>query len=639
MTRRSLVLVASTLVLLGGCAQLGMHWWAEAAPTPSLSVPPTPGATPWTGTEPLDDPSSFHFAVVSDRTGEHRDGVFAAAMPRVNLLQPAFVVSVGDLIEGYTDDADRLAREWDEIEGYVGQLEMPFFYAAGNHDMSNAAMAEAWQQRFGPSYYDFRYKGVHFVVLNSELFAMVHDPSKPVPGPYTQAAQMAWVEEALAANREARWTFVIIHQPLWDSPKIHPDWLRVEELLGERPYTVFAGHYHRYTRHKRRGRDYVTLATTGGGSRLRGTPWGEFDHVAFVRVGKDEPVIANVVLDGVLPVDVRDEAFRRQVSQMAEAIVPLPLVGAGATFRKGRLRLQISNPLDRPLEIEGRIEGSEDLEPGVARVSREVAAGGVIHVEVPLRARAPVPYERLAPARAHFTLRAAGPDGAPIEIEVERALAPDGRFRVGRGQVTLDGDLSEWGTLRYVADAPAEIEGHGLYRGSQDASFRFDLRQDAERLYLAVQVVDDSVVASAAATAREQDHVLVSLDARPERAENGNLFAMIRAGALRKMVTSYATLGPARPDPILSLFAGGGPEVGPSPVETASLRTADGYAVELAVPHSRLDEHAGGAWQGLRLNLTVSDFDEGEPDHMNLSWRPSRFGGGAAEGAGSISRR
>ncbi|MCS7045656.1 MAG: hypothetical protein NZO58_04805, partial [Gemmataceae bacterium] len=36
----------------------------------------------------------FQFAFVSDRTGGHRANVFAQAVHKLNLLQPAFVVSV-----------------------------------------------------------------------------------------------------------------------------------------------------------------------------------------------------------------------------------------------------------------------------------------------------------------------------------------------------------------------------------------------------------------------------------------------------------------------------------------------------------------------------------------------------------------
>ncbi len=640
MKLRSVLLSALTLVLLAGCAQLGMHWMAEARPAPRIEAPAPPGeATPWTGLAALDAPEDFHFAVVSDRTGEHRAGVFAAAMPKLNLLQPAFVVSVGDLIEGYTDDRARLAEEWDEIEGFVDGLRMPFFYAAGNHDMSNQVMAETWRDRFGPSYYHFRYKGALFVVLNSELFGMVHDPRKSVPGPWTQAEQMAWVEQVLAENADVRWTFVFVHQPLWDAPQIHPDWLKVEELLGERGYTVFAGHYHRYTEHVRSGRRFITLATTGGGSQMRGLPWGEFDHVAFVRMTEadgDEPVVANVMLDGVQGADVRTADLRALVDTMAGAVAVLPLRGAGRTFRSATARFEITNGLAQPLDVEAHFDAGRDLAPELDRATRRLAPGAVEVVEVPLRARQPLRYEELAPAHAHFTLRAAGPGGEPVEIEQQRALVPDGPFAITRSDeaVTVDGDLAEWDGLRFRVDAPAHVEGHGRYHGAEDASFRFDLRRDASHLYVAVEVTDDSIVASSHEIAREQDGVQLSLDPRPapERNQNGNLFALIRSGALAKMVTAFLTVEEPRPDPILALFAGGA-----EPVHLhAARRTPDGYATEVAIPIAALEERAGGEWDGLRVNVTVSDFDEGESGHNTLSWRPSRFSPGTAEGAGTF---
>jgi hypothetical protein len=55
---------------------------------------------PWTSLTPNVAADPCQFAIVSDRTGGHRQGVFSKAVQQVNLLQPAFVMSVGDLIEG-----------------------------------------------------------------------------------------------------------------------------------------------------------------------------------------------------------------------------------------------------------------------------------------------------------------------------------------------------------------------------------------------------------------------------------------------------------------------------------------------------------------------------------------------------------
>src|SRR5207244_9916688 len=87
---------------------------------------------PWTRTDLNNDRDEFQFAIVSDRTGGHRSKIFSQAIARLNLLQPEFVVSVGDLIEGGGNDTKRLNTQWQEFDGYVAQLHMPFFYVPGN---------------------------------------------------------------------------------------------------------------------------------------------------------------------------------------------------------------------------------------------------------------------------------------------------------------------------------------------------------------------------------------------------------------------------------------------------------------------------------------------------------------------------
>ena len=281
---------------------------------------------PWTGLR-VADADRFHFAVVSDNSGGERRGVFAGAVQRLNLLQPAFVLSVGDFIGGYTRSRVELAPQWDRFEKLIGQLRMPFFYVAGNHDYSNATMAEIWKERFGRSYYHFLYRDTLFIIINSELFDLTKAPwwtdRQPYPYDRQQKAQMMYVKNVLRAHPEVRWTFVFLHQPFWrrpwakpkaDTPSpangpwpthdfVPPDWERVEELLENRNYTIFAGHQHTYDYRSDQGphvHEKIALATTGGGSRLRGVEHGEFDHIVWVTMTDGGPVIANLKLDGIL---------------------------------------------------------------------------------------------------------------------------------------------------------------------------------------------------------------------------------------------------------------------------------------------------------------------------------------------------
>jgi hypothetical protein len=253
---------------------------------------------PWTSLKLNNDPDQFTFAVVSDRTGGHRDKVFSQSVARVNLLQPQFVMSVGDLIEGYTTKEETIKAEWDEFDGYVKKFQMPFFYAAGNHDLTNKTMVTKWGERYGKRYYSFTYKGVLFLVLCSE---------NPPSGMGTiDKEQRDWIEKTVAASADARWTFVFLHKPIWTAKDLVKNgWAPVEQMLAGRKYTVFCGHVHSYERFERNGAEYYQLATTGGGSRLRGVEYGEFDHVAWITVKKDRPLIANILLDGILPSDLK----------------------------------------------------------------------------------------------------------------------------------------------------------------------------------------------------------------------------------------------------------------------------------------------------------------------------------------------
>ncbi|MEE2679869.1 MAG: metallophosphoesterase [Myxococcota bacterium] len=592
-----------------------------AASGPVIEAAAPAGKAPWTGLAPRDEDSDFRFVVVSDRTGEHRPGVFAAAMEKIDRLEPAFVVSVGDLIEGYTEDRGELRDQWDEIDGYVGGLRAPFFYAAGNHDFSNEVMSNVWRERYGPSFYDFWYKDVHFVVLNSELFSAVGSRGKSIPGPDTQAAQMEWVERVLTQDRKARWTFVLVHQPLWDyGRRVHPGWLRVEELLGDRPYTVFAGHLHEYTAVTRNDRRYITLATTGGGSPLRGIDHGEFDHVALVTVTGEGPVITNLLLDGIQGPDVRTAAGRGAMRQLEGALSVEPLVQAGETFTVGKARFHVANTGKAVLEVQGAFEGNDQFSPAPESVSAEVLPGRDVSFEVDLRAPSPVPFSELQPGVARWTLRTTQADGTPVEHSQTSWLLPEKRFACVPVSETIavDGALEDWGQLRFpVPRRPGEESGSGV-------SFAFDVRCDDATVYVGIVVRDPSLFLSPNEIGRHQDGISVVFDARPdpERSENQHFFAAAMSGATRKMIIAPLAPVQPKPDPVFDKFIGPVPDS----VRRAARRTPGGYAAELAIPVAVLDERQGRPWDAFRMNVSVQDFDA-EGNHVGtVWWRPSRMG-------------
>ncbi|MEK7765591.1 MAG: metallophosphoesterase, partial [bacterium] len=302
---------------------LALAVFAAPAPAPDLVIDTGPGPRPWTHLNLANDPKAFQFAIVTDRTGGHREGIFESAVGKLNLLRPEFVMSVGDLVEGYTEDPAEITAQRDEFDGFVRRLAAPFFYVPGNHDVTNPVMLASWKERYGRDYHSFVYRGVLFVGLNSD------DPYPAKIG----AAQLAWLEKTLAGNRDARWTLVFLHRPLWDGDK-NSGWDKVEQLLAGRKYTVFAGHQHNYWKTVRQDMRYITLATTGGGSQLRGLAFGEFDHVAWVTMSDQGPIVANLLLGGILDEDIVTEQTR-EIPEKVAAVAPRQAVPvfAGAAPR------------------------------------------------------------------------------------------------------------------------------------------------------------------------------------------------------------------------------------------------------------------------------------------------------------------
>jgi hypothetical protein len=242
---------------------------------------------------------------VSDRTGGNRGKIFTRAVERINLLQPEFVLSVGDLIEGYTVKPEQITKEWDEFNGITAKFDMPFFYVPGNHDLTNSVMNDDWKARFGRKFYHFVYKDVLFFAVNSEdEDANEPDEKKKYKASYVSAKQTEYFKKVLEETKGVRWVMVFLHKPLWVAPDLDKNgWAAFEKALEGRQYSVFCGHVHRFQKFTRNGMNYYQLATTGGGSKLRGVEYGEFDHITWVTVKKGGPVISHVMLDGILPED------------------------------------------------------------------------------------------------------------------------------------------------------------------------------------------------------------------------------------------------------------------------------------------------------------------------------------------------
>jgi hypothetical protein len=328
------------------------------------------GPQPWTHLRFADRPENFHFAILADRAGGHRPDVFEAAVEQLNRLQPEFAICVGDLIEGNTTERPVLESMWSEMNAVTSRLTMPFFRVPGNHDVTTPVMRQYYDQTFGRTYYHFVYRNVLFLCLNSQDGYTPAGTYQTVLSP----EQRAYARRVLAENRDVRWTFVFLHKPLWLSegggndgprtPESTPETTGYAELLGQlgsRNYTVVAGHNHSYAKYERQGRSCYILATTGGGSAMRGPFFGETDAITWVTLTDRGPVMANLRIDGILPDDYRTEEKVRQFQALVD-----PLRAVGFRLERGATRLpeQLSHTFTNPYPREVRFTADWSLPAG-----------------------------------------------------------------------------------------------------------------------------------------------------------------------------------------------------------------------------------------------------------------------------------
>jgi hypothetical protein len=368
---------------------------------------------PWTRLDFNDRAENFQFVVVSDRTGGVRPGIFESAVRKINLLQPEFVMSVGDLIMGHTTNLAVMDAEWAEFNGFVEQLEMPFFYVPGNHDITNPIMEQEWIRRFGQRWYHFVYRNVLFLCLDSE------DP----PPTHISQAQQEYVAKALAQNPKVRWTLVFLHKPLWDYEE-DTGWKTIEASLRHRPHTVLAGHRHNYTKFERNDTSYIVLATTGGGTKLRGRAFGEFDQVAWVTMTDKGPRVANLLLDGIWDENIRTEqmahTMRAALSGQAVNSEPLFVKGqfrGGPTFPGATAKMQIANDAEIPMKFRARFNSTDHVHIKPAEAEFVVRPKSTESISVQFEVGASVNVKDLAPLTADWTITYEFPGVPPVEIQ------------------------------------------------------------------------------------------------------------------------------------------------------------------------------------------------------------------------------
>jgi hypothetical protein len=539
------------------------------------------GAAPYSHIDFNNDEEMFQFAIVADRTGGHRPGIFMDAVNKLNLLQPEFVMSVGDLIEGYSIDTVELNRQWDEFDHHISKLQMPFFYVPGNHDLTNRVMEELYLSRRAKTYYHFVYKNVLFLALNSE------DQLRGAGRGSISDDQFEYIKSTLDKNQEVRWTLIFMHQPLWHQKETNR-WAEVELLLKGREHTVFAGHEHRYGKEDRNEGRYFSLGTTGGGSRLRGVNLGEFDQMVWVTMTEHGPVNANIFLDGITDEDIVTKSQIDWIEEITNKnpIEIEPVVKEDIQFFIGGGMIIITNDRDVPMKVRFEEENSEDLTGMVETKSLIVPSHSVKKLKYSLRCRNDqfeMPFGLTA-----FVSYLDEAEQPGREMPFKYKIKPIQKRIIPKidAPLVIDGNARDWGSLRYHLEKDEDFEAS------------FDLRYDDDFLYFAMSVKDSEVKSFGEGAAWTQDNIGFGFSAEPF------LKSVMNTGRGYYSNTFFVMVTPETPD-VPSVYTRELPE-GSSVKCTVK---PYGYFGEMAIPLSNLETFQGADWRTIRVGVAVDDFD------------------------------
>ena len=197
---------------------------------------------------------TLRFAILGDRTGETEPGVYQQIWREIAAQNPAFVLSVGDTIQGVRDSsAESQWREWSALMEPWRKFEL--LLTPGNHDVWSPASMELYRKYSGRElHYSFDRGPVHITVLDNSR-------SDALPTP-----ELDYLESDLKAHASQPVKIVVSHRPGWifdvlgrnaDAP-LH----QIAKKYGVK--YVLSGHVHELLHFSFDGIEYVSVMSSGG---------------------------------------------------------------------------------------------------------------------------------------------------------------------------------------------------------------------------------------------------------------------------------------------------------------------------------------------------------------------------------------
>ncbi len=440
------------------------------------------------GQSPPECDGSFDFIVTGDSQSNRQivdqREVFKQMIREFNVLRPALVVEVGDLILG--GGAENVPPQWELFQATVGNCEPPYFPVPGNHDIGDAQTEKYWMEQMGPTRYAFSYGNSRFIVLDSEEVDALDRLSDE---------QVQWFRNELETTN-ARNIFVFLHQPYFtykDEPERSDEawekrWKYLADVMKGHPVrAVFAGHLHGYQDFGIREGVHYVIAAGAAGFGQAAEETGRFNHYLLVRVRGEEVSWAvikpySVLPENVVTADRIDELYNVRNKWVASSEVFAPL---GEPVDQ-EMTLTIRNPHDTPLKssLTWDPKPGWTIEPETA--DYEVAAKG--STDLLFHVRADKPGDARFPVPRLHTRYSGTVYGPPVDVEQDLPYVPVLSAVRAKGAVNTDGVLDEWASAQMMPLIyPVGFDA----ADSKDLTSRLGFMWDDDHLYLAIETHDN----------------------------------------------------------------------------------------------------------------------------------------------------
>jgi hypothetical protein len=423
----------------------------------------------------------FRFAILSDRTGGHTPGIYPRVIEEINLLNPDFVVTVGDQIEGYGEDYERSDAEWDSVLVLLDALEAPLYLTAGNHDIWDDESEAMYKARTGfDPYYSFDHENTHFVVLDNSRF----DVAAEFP-----EEQMKWLKDDLARNSEAENIFVFLHKPLWAQTLVmgEPDALH-ETFVEYGVDAVFNGHLHHYFSTEFDGIDYTVVGSSGGSMyRAAEQPVtrGEFFQFGWVTVMDSGYELAVVDLGSIYPRDVVTQDDVREIDRVERELVTVDAVRVyDDASARAPVSVTVENLSERPIDdvVVWDVPDGWSVDPEEAILAVEPGATQTLTFMM-LNQGDLYPAPRMS---CSYPLS----NGRQLDVDLPARVMRSAKGVVTSSPPVIDGDPSD---ACWEACTPVR-KLHAPYDAAVEGGTEFAFACDAENLYLSAICYDPEMV-------------------------------------------------------------------------------------------------------------------------------------------------